>query len=78
MILSDADRQAIADQFMRDESRARRQIPGLKADQRLAVNSVDDWWNVRETGFLASFPLATSTFSDEQKIVLLIEVLRRQ
>ena len=77
-VLSDIDRQAIADQFMRDESRARRQISGLKVDQRSAVNSIDDWWNVREVGFLSSFPSATNTYSDEQKIILLIEVLKRR
>ena len=78
VVLPDADRQEIANQFMRDESNLRREIPGLKEDQRLAVDAVDAWWDTRETGFLNSFPVVTGAYSDEQKIILLLSVLKRR
>ena len=77
-VLPDADRKAISDKFMRDESNIRRVMPGTKADQRSAVDSVDSWWNTREGGFLNSFPQATRSYTNEQKIVLLLEVLKQR
>lgn len=77
-VLSDADRQEITNEFMSSESNLRREMPGLKADQRAAVNFIDGWWNTRETGFLASFPPAVSAYSDTQKITLLVAVLSKR
>lgn len=77
-VLSDADRQAITNQYMSDESNTRRPSLGSKADQRAMVDSIDNWWDTRETGFLNSFPPATKGISDAQKITLLLAVLRKR
>ena len=76
--LSDADRQQLANEFMRNESNVRRETKGLKADQRSAVDAVDDWWDTRETGFLNSLPQPAIQITDEQKIALIIEVLKKR
>ena len=76
--LPDADRQLIANQFMRDESNIRRETKGSKADQRSAVDAVDDWWDTRENGFLNSLPQPAKQMVDGQKIGLIIEVLKKR
>ena len=77
-VLPDADQQAITNKFMRDESNIRRVMPGSKADQRSAVDSVDNWWAAREIGFLNSFPPVTNNYTDEQKMVILLAVLKQR
>ena len=79
-VMDSANRQAVADEHMRDLSAAREIIAGCtKADIRAAVDAADTWANDNAAAFNSALPLpARTSLTAAQKARLLNYVVRRR
>mgnify|MGYP001568998690 CR=1 FL=1 len=77
-VLSDADRAAIAAEYMREIGVDRVGCPVVKATVRAVVNSADDWRNTNAVSYGTAINAAGGTsLSAKEKARLLLRVVEK-